>query len=227
MTKAGQSNPKSRKPKKKRAAPKNTAPGKKAGLTTQQLRFIELFVVEGKNGNDAAIGAGYSEKSAPQIAYNLIHKNELVMEAIKNRREELSMRSLATRERWEEEVCRLAFLDPAQLFEDDGSLKRIKDMPEDARRVLAGLEVAELFAGSGDDRQAIGLLKKVKLSDKRGALELLAKANGWIIERKEITGKDGSPFIPSMDLSRLSVDELQQLEAIHRKAAIEAPKAEA
>lgn len=182
------------KPRKKRPAPKNTPRKKKGRITQQQFRFVELLVVEGKSGSEAARLAGYSDKAAAQIAYDLTHKKEAVMQLIKQRREEVSMRSLSTRERWEEEVARIAFLDPGQLLEDDGSLKRIKDMPEDARRVLAGLEVSELFAGQGDDKLAIGLLKKVKLADKRAALELLAKANGWIIDRKEITGKDGAPI---------------------------------
>jgi phage terminase small subunit len=211
------------KPRKKRPAPKNSAPGKKPGITTQQLRFIELLVVESKSATDAAIGAGYSEKTSAQIGYNLIHKNVYVMDAIKKRREELSMRSLATRERWLEEICRLAFFDPAQLFEDDGSLKRMKDMPEDARRILAGLEVAELFAGSGDDRQAIGLLKKVKLPDKLAGLTLLGKAEGWLVDKRELTGKDGAPLVPAAQtpsMDNLPTELLAQLRE-HMKPADE------
>jgi phage terminase small subunit len=194
-------------------------------MTAQRARFVELLVVEGKSGTDAAIGAGYSAQSAASMAYQLIH-NPIVAEAIKQRRESLSMRSLATRDRWEEEVCRLAFFDPGQLFEDDGSLKRIKDMPEDARRVLAGLEVVELFDGQGDQKHAIGLVKKARLPNKKEALELLAKANGWVVDRKELTGKDGAPLVPAeaLDLSKLSVEELRVLLSLTAKAkAADAP----
>jgi hypothetical protein len=51
---------------------------------------------------------------------------------------------------------------------DDGSLKRIKDIDEDTRSVIVGLEVTEIFDGSeGKQRHVIGLMKKVKLSDRR------------------------------------------------------------
>jgi phage terminase small subunit len=99
------------------------------------------------------------------------------------------MRSLATRDRWLEEICRLAFADVTKLFETDGSLKRFVDMDEDTRRILIGLEVAEIFSGTGDDRQAIGLLKKIKTADKLGALQLLGKAERWLVDRVEHSGK--------------------------------------
>jgi phage terminase small subunit len=64
------------------------------------------------------------------------------------------------------------------LFEPDGSLKRITEMPEAARRSIIGIEVAELFAGQGEEKHAFGILKKIKLSPKQGPLELLGKHAG-------------------------------------------------
>jgi phage terminase small subunit len=40
---------------------------------------------------------------------------------------------------------------------------------------IAGFEVIELFEGTGDEKHAYGLLKKVKLVNKLGSLELLGK----------------------------------------------------
>jgi phage terminase small subunit len=73
------------------------------------------------------------------------------------------------------ELARLAFLDPRKFFNDDGSPKQINDLDEDTARALAGMEVMELFEGSGEQKHVYGLIRKYKLADKRGALELLGK----------------------------------------------------
>ena len=92
-----------------------------------------------------------------------------------------------TAERVLEEIASLSFQDAKDLFEDDGSVKRIQDIPERARRAIVGFEVAELFAGQGDDKQAFGLMKKVKLADKTASLTLLAKYLKLLTDKVEIS----------------------------------------
>jgi len=72
----------------------------------------------------------------------------------------------------------IGFLDPAELLNDDGSLKPIQDIPLSARRVIAGLDVEERYEGSGKDRKLVGWVKKVRLCNKNDALESLAKHLG-------------------------------------------------
>lgn len=59
----------------------------------------------------------------------------------------------------------------------------------------------------------------VKASDKRAALLNLAQIEGWVVERHEHTGKGGGP-IQTLDLSNLSDEQLDQLEAIFGPVAI-------
>jgi phage terminase small subunit len=87
-------------------------------------------------------------------------------------------RTQITQDRIVQELMALALVDPLDLFEPDGSLKRITEMPEAARRSIIGIEVAELFAGQGEEKHAFGILKKIKLSPKQGPLELLGKHVG-------------------------------------------------
>ncbi len=74
-----------------------------------------------------------------------------------------------------QEIAKLAFLDPRKLFENDGSLLRIQDLDEDTAMAIAGIEVTELFEGTGEQKHAYGLLKKVKLASKLDALDKLGK----------------------------------------------------
>ena len=168
---------------------KGTPPGKPAGrLNAQQARFIELLVVEGMTGADAARGAGYSQESAKVHACRLRALPHVKI-AIEKMRETLGEESLDRRERYLEELRRVAYADMGDLLEADGTLKRIQDMPEHARRALASVDVREVFDNAkGDQRSIVGLAKRFKLSDKLRALEILGKAEGWLKEEVAIRG---------------------------------------
>lgn len=57
-------------------------------LTAKQQRFVDEYLID-LNAKQAAIRAGYSEKTAEQIGYQLIQKT-LVLDAIKNAQAKLS-----------------------------------------------------------------------------------------------------------------------------------------
>jgi len=54
--------------------------------------------------------------------------------------------------------------------------------------------VTELFEGSGDEKHAYGLLKKIKLADKGQNLERLGRHLKLFSDKLEVTGKDGGPI---------------------------------
>ena len=96
------------------------------------------------------------------------------------------------------ELARVAFFDPRELFDDDGNPVPINELPEDAARVIAGLDVEDLFERDAEgNRLKTGLVKKYKLSNKLTALEVLAKWKKMLIDRVE-TGKPGE-FTESED----------------------------
>jgi phage terminase small subunit len=74
-----------------------------------------------------------------------------------------------------QEIAKMAFFDPRKLFNSDGSLKLISEVDDHSAASIAGLEVCELFDGTGDQKHAYGLLKKVKLTDKGRSLEMLGR----------------------------------------------------
>ncbi len=66
----------------------------------------------------------------------------------------------------------LAFIDSRSLFNDDGSLKHIKDMNIAEQSVIESLEIEELF---NDEGEPIGRVKKVKFYSRQKALDNLMK----------------------------------------------------
>lgn len=66
-------------------------------------------------------------------------------------------------------------LDIADIMNDDGSAKPLREWPLTWRQSISGIDVSELFEGTGKDRDMIGLLKKIKWPDKVKIIELMGK----------------------------------------------------
>jgi phage terminase small subunit len=87
-------------------------------------------------------------------------------------------------------------MDVLDILEDDGSLKPVREWPLIWRQFVSQFEVDEIFAGRGDDKLQVGLLKKIKWPDKIRNLELLGKhvSVSAFKEIQEIHGPGGGPL---------------------------------
>lgn len=143
-------------------------------LTAKQSRFVAEYLID-LNGAAAAIRAGYSAKSAKNIAAELMRKPAIraAINAAKiDRNEETKIDAAWVLKRLAIE----AEADFGDLFDDKGDIKPVAQWPKIWRQgLVAGLEVEALFEGFGDDRQQIGVVKKLKLSDRVRRLELIGK----------------------------------------------------
>lgn len=66
-------------------------------------------------------------------------------------------------------------MDVADIIDDHHNLKPISDWPPIWRQFVHGIDLTELHEGRGDERQLIGILKKIKWPDKLKNLEMLGK----------------------------------------------------
>lgn len=99
-------------------------------------------------------------------------------------------RAEITREMVVRELGRIAFADIRQVFDSNGSLKRVEDLDDDAAASVAAIEVVQRRVPGGDKDETESVAK-IKTWDKRAALVDIAKMQGWHVERHEHTGKDG------------------------------------
>lgn len=155
-------------------------------MTRRQARFVSEYLKD-LNGTQAAIRAGYSTTAAEVSASRLLRKGK-VRRAVDSAIAARAHRVEVTADHVIGELYRLATVDIAEAFDDDGQLKPLKEMSPDVRRAIAGIEVEALYEGRGDERQQVGTIHKVKFWDKKAALELLGKHLGLFIERKEVSG---------------------------------------
>lgn len=182
-------------------------------LPPKEKKFVSEYLVDPKGG-PAAIRAGYSKRSADQIASRLLRKDK-VQEAIAEGQKRLSEKLEIDAERIRKEISYIAFVDLREAYTEDGKLKRLQDMPENIARALQAVDTEELFEFSGHGaRERIGDTIKIRLNDKLRALELLSKMLGFMKPDKvALTNKDGEdlPIAPRLDLSGLSMADLKTL----------------
>ena len=133
-------------------------------LNEKQARFAGEYLKD-LNATQAAIRAGYSEKTAGSQAFELLKKPE-IQAAIEAGMQERSERTAITQDRVLQELARLAFFDPRKMFHGDGSPKAIHELDDDTAAVIVGLDVVNI----GNAEVGEGKVLKYKIADKGSAL---------------------------------------------------------
>lgn len=138
-------------------------------LNARQSLFVQEYLVD-LNATQAAIRAGYSEKTAASQGQRLL-RNVEIAKHIQKAMDQRANTVQITAERVLLEVARLAMYDPRKFFNASGELLGIHDLDDDTAAALAGMDVMELPDGAGS-------IKKIKLVDKGPNLERLMKHLG-------------------------------------------------
>lgn len=165
-------------------------------LNKKQLRFVDEYLID-LNGKQAAIRAGYSPRTAEMQASRLLSKDK-VKAAVQERMDKRSERTEITQDRVLKEIARIAFLDIRQAFNERGELLEIPDMPEDVARAIGGMDVSR-YTEKGEDG-GTETTKKIKLIDKKGALELLGRNLKLFTDQTQITFVGDSMKKAMMDM---------------------------
>ena len=160
-------------------------------LTQKQAQFVEEYLID-LNATQAAIRAGYSEKTARFIGQENLTKPNIavvIQEAMSERSERVQIDADYVLRRHAE----IDQMDVADILDGTGSVLPIHRWPRVWRQYISGFDVIEIAQG-GD--KATAALKKIKWPDKVRNLELLGKHVdvGAYRERTELTGKDGGPI---------------------------------
>lgn len=162
------------------------------GLSPKQERFVLEYLTD-LNATQAAIRAGYAPGSADVTGSRLLG-NARIMAAINAGRQKTADKLEITRERVLMEYARLAFADPRKFFREDGTVKHPTELDDDTAAALASFEVLEEFAGAGPNRYQIGDTKKVKWTDKKAALDSIARMMGFNQDKMTIAGDAENPL---------------------------------
>ncbi len=152
-------------------------------MNPKQRRFVAEYLKD-QNGTQAAIRAGYSPKTAQEQSSDLLSK-PIIRAAVDTELAKIQEKAGVTQERILAALLNIAEIDPRKLFERDGTLKKLKDLPNDVALTIASIE--------SDDTK--GHLKKIKFWDKTRALELLGKHLKMFTDRNELADGNGAPVV--------------------------------
>jgi len=150
----------------------------------KQERFVQEYLGNAKgNATQAALNAGYSEKTAQEQSSRLL-TNEAVELAINERQQALREKASITQKRIVEELARIAFLDPRKFFDDDGKLIDIASLDEDTARALGGLGYQIKYECGTGKEDAGSLTFKSKANCKIKALKFLSELLGLKVQKQ-------------------------------------------
>ena len=171
-------------------------------LTAKQKRFCDEYLID-LNATQAAIKAGYSEKTAYRTGADNLRKPQ-IEEYIEKRQKELSRSTEITQERVIKELALIAFSNNADYAhvvekkmkaEVDGALVDVLD--EDGKPVMyRTVEPVLTEELTEEQKRALAVIKKgrdgleVKSCDKVKALELLGKHLGIFTDKIEANVND-------------------------------------
>lgn len=99
----------------------------------------------------------------------------------------------------------IANFDVRQAFNNDGTLKDIKDMPAILGSTIASIDTFEEYSPNG---QYLGRVRKIRFNDKLKAMELLAKNLGILVEKHEV--KFDVNFSVKLKQARERIKRLQE-----------------
>lgn len=140
------------------------------------------------NQGQAAIKAGYSERSASNKAMRLL-KKESVRARLRKFAERAEERTGITRARILNELGRLGFSDIGNYYEVHGDQIRfnLASLTRAERAAIQELTIEETTEGKGKNKRAV-TRTKLKLANKRESLELLGRHHKLFAEETQGPG---------------------------------------
>lgn len=170
-------------------------------MTEKQKRFVEEYLID-LNATQAAIRAGYSPKTAPEIgSENLIKPN--IKMAIEKAIAERSRRTGVTQDRIVQELAKIAFLNPADVIDTDYA-KVLEDANAEDLACIQSVKYKSSESENGSMSE-----REVRFNDKLKALELLGKHLGMFKDKVELSGEVRSEKLSDV-LSQLGGEGLEE-----------------
>lgn len=171
-------------------------------MTEQVRRFCDRYF-ETLNGTQSAIYAGFSEHTARVQASQMLATDE-VEEYLTVLRNDLAEKTSVSQQKVLNEIAKIAFSDIRNFYQEDNNLKPIIDLDDNEAAALSSVKSFEERI-PGTDIVA-GYNKEIKLYDKLGGLEKLARILGMYKEDNEQARSKNE-----IDLSKLSDEAIKNI----------------
>lgn len=148
---------------------------------------------------EASKQAGWVGKNvqAQRALGGALLRNPYVRTMIERQYQAIIAKTAATTERVWQEIAGIAFLDPAEAFNPDGTPKPMEEMPEHVRRAIIGRKRKVMTFG--EDGEAVE--EEIKFASKDAALEKLMRLHRMTDNDKYVL-VSGDEFVAAMEEGR-------------------------
>ena len=171
-----------------------------AKLTAKQLMFCYEYMVD-LNATQAAIRSGYSEDTAYSIGPENL-KKPVIAKKIKELMNLRSERTEITADRVLVELSKIGFADIRDIFKPTGELLLPTEMNDNISAALSSVEVV-----SSRYDGVMEYTHKIKLNDKKGALELMGKHLKLFTDKTEVSGPNEGPIMTGVQFVGVTVKD--------------------
>ncbi len=163
----------------------------------RQIKFVEEYI-KSLNATDAAIKAGYSEKTARSQGSRLL-TNVDIQKAIQQAKAEREERTKIDADYVLRRLVEIDQMDVLDIMDDQMKILPLRDWPKVWRQYISNIENLELTDADGE-------FKKIKWPDKVKNLELLGKhvSVGAFKDKIEHTGPNGGDI--NVTITRRVID---------------------
>lgn len=151
--------------------------GSQMALTAKQERFVAEYLID-LNATQAAIRAGYSEKTANEQGSRLL-ANVKIAAAVAEAQAKRSKRTEITQDMVLAELAKIGFSDLRKVLTATGNLSGPHDWDDNTAGAIASVEIVTRPGGVDENgEREVEHVAKIKTWDKLSALEKLGKHLG-------------------------------------------------
>lgn len=168
-------------------------------LNPKQKRFCQEYLID-SNATQAAIRAGYSAKTAPEMGWENLRKPQ-IEEYLRQLQDERAKRNEITADRVQREIAAIGFANLTDVISFNDRGMEIKDSSSLSQNTLAALSSVTFT-----DHPTAGRRVSVKLHDKLTALNMLANQLG-MNKVKEQTEDTSAPLVIILNNGNDSPDQ--------------------
>lgn len=157
-------------------------------LTEKQERFCQAYIEFG-NKSEAyrqAYDADAMNSNSVRVAANEAFNTPNVSLRIEELQKEARERNKVKIDDVLGYLADMIKFDIAEIYQEDGSMKSIHDIPKPHREMISSIKVYEDFANIGGEREKIGETKEVRLLNKLDVIEkFMRHFGGYEIDNKQ------------------------------------------
>lgn len=153
-------------------------------LTNKQAAFVQEYLKD-NNAAQAAMRAGFAESTARKQAHSWVGKNrhdcpvkyQHIWDAAQAAMDERMDRLKVDADYVLKKLVNMMEMSLKGAFDEAGNLKPLHEMPEEILDMVQALDSYEEFQGRGEDREYMGMTRKLKVTPK---LEILKQIGAHI-----------------------------------------------